>query len=308
MLELGSGFSFLGQQYHIKVGEKDYYLDLLFYHVKLHCFFIVELKIDDFKPEHAGKLEFYITSIDENIKSPEDNPTIGLLLCKTVDKIVVEYTLKSKAKAIGVSAYRHSLPDDLKKELPDVEILRQQLKKQIIMYPNSIDEKAKTLKGLIQRLNSGKLELEKTDATVCTVIKKVADPLIQLIDLKLSEIKTEFKNTKIQLFYNAQLPVDYIIGSDITSVIKLENIWMFGFEITLNGFERGGKNAFDSWYKFEINFDKYKFILGPQRNNIWEEKAYNELFSKEELDVIADRFIEAIIDDINGRVEFLLAI
>jgi predicted nuclease of restriction endonuclease-like (RecB) superfamily len=106
LLEMGKGFAFLGQQYHMKVGGQDYYLDLLFFHTQLNCYFIIELKIDDFKPEYAGKLNFYLNSADDLLKQENHNPTIGLLLCKNTNKVVAEYSLKDNNKPIGVATYR----------------------------------------------------------------------------------------------------------------------------------------------------------------------------------------------------------
>ena len=127
LLELGTGFSYLGQQYYLKVGEKDYYIDLLFYHTRLHCYVVVELKVTEFMPEFAGKLEFYLTAIDEQLKTEIDAPTIGLLLCKSVDKVVVEYSLRNKLKPMGVATYKHALPKEFKNALPSEEQLKEQL-------------------------------------------------------------------------------------------------------------------------------------------------------------------------------------
>ncbi|WMP16743.1 PDDEXK nuclease domain-containing protein [Thiothrix lacustris] len=123
LLELGSGFAYMGQQVPITVGERDFYLDLLFYHTRLHCHLVIELKITDFEPEHAGKLNFYIKAVDEQLRRPGDEPTIGLLLCKNKDRMVVEYALSDINKPIGVSEYQltKSLPNDLKPSLPSVE-------------------------------------------------------------------------------------------------------------------------------------------------------------------------------------------
>ena len=105
LLELGKGFALMGQQYHMAVGGQDYYLDLLFYHTQLRCYFIIELKIDEFKPEYAGKLNFYVNAADDLIKTDHDEPTIGLLLCKSANKVVAEYTLKDMTKPIGIATY-----------------------------------------------------------------------------------------------------------------------------------------------------------------------------------------------------------
>lgn len=125
LLELGNGFSFIGNQYKIEVGNKEYFIDLLFYHTKLHCYIVVELKNTEFKPEYAGKVNFYLSAIDDILKEENDNPSIGIILCRDKDKISVEYTLKDINKPIGVSSYELSeyLPSEIIKELPNEEDL-----------------------------------------------------------------------------------------------------------------------------------------------------------------------------------------
>lgn len=123
LLELGNGFSFIGNQYKITVGNEDYFIDMLFYHLKLHCYIVVELKTIPFKPEFIGQLNFYLTALDEQVKDKMDAPTIGLLLCKSKDKLTVEYSLKGINKPIGVSSYEISkyLPKDILEVLPTEE-------------------------------------------------------------------------------------------------------------------------------------------------------------------------------------------
>lgn len=125
LLELGNGFSFVGNQYKIEVGDKDYFIDMLFYHTKLHCYIVVELKAVPFQPEFTGKLNFYLSAVDDMIKDKSDNPTIGLLLCKGKDKISVEYSLKDINKPIGVSSYEITkfLPKNILDSLPTEEEL-----------------------------------------------------------------------------------------------------------------------------------------------------------------------------------------
>jgi len=123
LLELGAGFAFIGKQKVLQVGKREFSIDLLFYHTKLHCYVVIELKTGDFQPEHAGKLNFYLKTVDEQIKSEDDKSSIGILLCKTRDKMVVEYALSDINKPMGVSEYQliQSLPDDLKSSLPSIE-------------------------------------------------------------------------------------------------------------------------------------------------------------------------------------------
>jgi len=123
LLELGAGFAFVGKQIQLQVGEKEFFIDLLFYHVRLHCYVVVELKTIDFEPEHAGKLNFYIKVVDTQLRKEGDQPTIGILLCKNKDKLVAEYSLSDIHKPIGVSEYQltHTLPEELKGSLPTIE-------------------------------------------------------------------------------------------------------------------------------------------------------------------------------------------
>jgi len=129
LLELGSGFAFVGKQKNLKVGQKDFFIDLLFYHIRMHCYVVVELKTVDFEPEFAGKLNFYIKAIDEQIKTKEDKPTIGILLCKSKDKVVVEYSLSDIHKPMGISQYQltHIVPEELKGSLPAIEDIEAEL-------------------------------------------------------------------------------------------------------------------------------------------------------------------------------------
>ena len=130
LLELGAGFSYLGRQVPLKVGGREFFIDLLFYHTQLHCYVVIELKTGDFEPEYAGKLNFYIKAVDEQLRTERDNSTIGLLLCKNRDKLVAEYSLSDIHKPMGISEYRltQSLPDDLKANLPDVEVIEAEFK------------------------------------------------------------------------------------------------------------------------------------------------------------------------------------
>lgn len=131
LLELGTGFAFLGNQYHLNVGGDDFYIDLLFYNLNLRCYVVIELKTGEFKPEFAGQLNFYLSAVDGILKRDEDNPSIGLLLCKSKNNLVAEYALKDMSKPMGVSEYKitKSLPEELEKQLPSIEDIESRIKK-----------------------------------------------------------------------------------------------------------------------------------------------------------------------------------
>jgi len=130
LLELGRGFAFVGNQYHLDVAGEDYYVDLLFYHLKLRCYVVIELKAGKFKPEYAGKLNFYLSAVDDMLRHETDNPTIGMILCKDKGgKVMGEYALKDINKPIGLSEYKiiESIPRNLKTDLPTIEELEEEL-------------------------------------------------------------------------------------------------------------------------------------------------------------------------------------
>ena len=130
LLELGTGFAFMGNQYHLEISNKDYYIDLLFYNTKLRCYVVIELKNTAFKPEYAGKLNFYLSAVDDILKHESDNPTIGIMLCKTRDKLTAEYALKDINKPIGVSEYKLSdfVPAEFADTLPSAEDIEKRIK------------------------------------------------------------------------------------------------------------------------------------------------------------------------------------
>ncbi len=135
LVELGAGFAFVGQQYPLEVGGEDFFVDLLFYHLKLRCYVVIDLKTTAFKPEYAGKMNFYLSVVDDLLRHPDDKPSIGIILFKTKNEVVVEYALRDLVKPVGVSGYVtklvESLPSSLRGSLPSPKELKSELKKEI---------------------------------------------------------------------------------------------------------------------------------------------------------------------------------
>jgi len=133
LLELGNGFAFLGRQYHLEIDNEDYYIDLLFYNLKVRSYVVIELKTTEFKPEYTGKLNFYLSAVDKYIKSEFDNPTFGILLCKNKKKITAELALKDINKPIGISEYKilSEIPEFLESTLPSIEDIEKRLETEI---------------------------------------------------------------------------------------------------------------------------------------------------------------------------------
>jgi hypothetical protein len=137
LLEMGKGFALVGRQYQLRVNNKNYYIDLLFYHYKLRCFIVVELKAREFDPRDAGQINFYLSAVDDLVRSPDDRPTIGLLLCKTKDNFTAEYALRNLSSPIGIAEYEteilKKLPKELKSSLPTVEEIEAELERSDIL-------------------------------------------------------------------------------------------------------------------------------------------------------------------------------
>ncbi len=131
LIELGTGFAFIGSQVPLEVGGEDFRLDLLFYHLKLRCFCVIDLKMTPFKPEYAGKMNFYLSAVDDMLRHPDDQPSIGLILCKTKNRIIAEYALRNTTTPMGISEFRHleKLPEQLKGTLPTIEEIEAELGK-----------------------------------------------------------------------------------------------------------------------------------------------------------------------------------
>lgn len=129
LLELGAGFAFVGRQVLLNVGGDEFFIDLLFYHLKLRCYVVIELKAGKFKPEHLGQLGFYLTAVDRQVKNEHDGPTIGLLLCKSKNKVVAEYALGDKTQPMGIAEYKllESMPAELQTGLPSIEQIEREL-------------------------------------------------------------------------------------------------------------------------------------------------------------------------------------
>ena len=139
LLELGRGFAFVGRQYELKISDRDFYLDLLFYHLQLRCFVVVDLKKGEFKPEYAGKMNFYCSAVDDLLRHTHDAPTIGLILCQTKDRIIAEYSLRDIEKPIGVADYEltRALPEKLASSLPSIEDIEAELSQDLDEEPQS---------------------------------------------------------------------------------------------------------------------------------------------------------------------------
>jgi predicted nuclease of restriction endonuclease-like (RecB) superfamily len=306
MRELGRGFAFVGNQKNVNVDGDDFFLDLLFYNYHLHCFVIFELKVGDFKPEYAGKLNFYVNTINEQLKGENDNPTIGVLLCKTPNETVVKYSLHNIKAPIGVSDYRlaNALPKQIKTEMPTIEELEQELEKEIEELKKPVDKKFDRLKELISGLKQPKVKEKRSPKTSQRIFTKVVLPLRDEIKKALTKISKEFSGTEIMVWTDNQ---GHKTDSEAqTHVKKHKEFNEYRVEIRLRGFKPAGTKAFDIWKDLCITMNSYNYTIGlgrHQQQNILPETLYHELPDKKEFDEVVEKCTENILDDITQQIE-----
>lgn len=310
LLELGKGFAYVGNQYNLNVAGDDFFPDLLFYNTKLHCYVVIELKIGDFKPEFVGKLNFYQNAIDEQVKTDEDKPTIGVLLCKTPNKTVVEYALRKINSPVGVSNYKVSdlhyerkqtVPKDLMIGLPSKKELEQQLEKEVEIKQNPIDEKLNKLKEIIAKSGKEEIKIEKSNEVIYDVANNVFFPLVDYIEeFNRKELKKLFKD----------ITYEFVCGRTVSKSQKefrnqLKNSEDekegFEFRIRYKGFLYAGTESFDTFLDIQFSLNNYKFSISESsKEKPIREFLYHKMPDNNEIREIADKIMEKEIDNITN--------
>ncbi len=309
MLELGRGFAYVGRQKNLAVEGDDFFLDLLFYNYNLHCFMVIELKVANFKPEFAGKLNFYVNTVNEQIKGPDDKPTIGVLLCKTPNETVVRYSLQGIESPIGVAEYQLSaaLPKNLRGEIPSVEELEAEVDKEIQELKKPTEKKLEQIKVLMRGLNQPPVQQKRNPANIGNIFRKIVLIIRDNIKEALDEISKEFQEIKLELWIDQH-------GYEWDEAV---NKWLnenretneFRISIRLMGCKPAGINAFDIWKDLTIHTNIYKYTIGFDRNNPQEiliEKLYHQLPNQQEFEMIVEKVTEAIYDEMEQKLKSII--
>lgn len=313
MLELGKGFAYVGNQFNLNVAGDDYFLDLLFYNFHLHCFVVFELKVGDFKPEYAGKLNFYINTVNEQIKGVEDKPTIGILLCRTPNETVVKYALQGVATPMGVSEYQFSneyqlteaIPEDLQAELPTVEALEQELQREVETLKKPLDKKLDRLKELIAKSGKEPLQKEREKDDIRYLFNELMPQLEEAIQKNLQAVASEFTKVVVGKKINSTSSPSFT-EADLEKELQSGNVTQLGFTLRMEGFKRAGTNTFGIWKDLSIDLQQFKYGVGTEPHKPWLEKMYHQQWTKQEIQELAERWCEEVIDDITERVSQLL--
>ncbi|GAA4466904.1 hypothetical protein GCM10023093_21790 [Nemorincola caseinilytica] len=309
LIELGQWFAFMGRQYRVMVGDKEYFYDLLFYHTRLKRYIVIELKIDEFKPEYKGKMEYYLTIADEQLKSATDDPSIGLILCKTKDGLVAEYALRDSSKPIGIAEYNlsESLPENIKGELPSIEELEIEIEKGYDELKSPAEKRLEALKNKISQI-SGKeimqtattpILFEIIDSSIIPMYQSIIDRMDQFTDMFVSRsYNWQGKNKQMETFDQ--------MAEEWKNEEFLKSNYDFYFSYHLNGFKKAGTEAFSSGFQLNFRIDTYWYgftLINYNNQQPFIKKLYNEQLSKEDINQITDTISEFVIDNIERNLE-----
>jgi predicted nuclease of restriction endonuclease-like (RecB) superfamily len=300
LLEMGKGFAFLGRQVHCEVDGKDYYIDLLLYHTKLHRHIVIELKIGEFKAEYAGKMNLYLSAIDSREVVEGDQPSIGLILCKSKSSVTVEYALRDLNKPIGVAElalkFTRDLPISFKSDLPSIEDLELELSKEITVSASPVQEKLGAIKAMLSKLDRKAVTEHKNGMAVLKIFE-----MVRLLERKISE---QLQST-MSLFLNHWIaPTINTANQKGITLDKMkeslsENTQSVGIYVCLEGLIDAGEKNFDLHDSISFKLEKNKVGVINTGTSYWSEKSYNDLWTEDELDKITERFCLIIL----GRIE-----
>jgi predicted nuclease of restriction endonuclease-like (RecB) superfamily len=309
ILELGRGFAFVGNQHNMVVEGDDFFFDLLFYNYHLHCFVVFDLKVRDFMPEYAGKMNFYINSIDHQIKGIEDNPTIGVLLCKTPNETVVKFALKGIQSPIGVSEYEliNSLPEQLKAQMPTVEELEAELDKELENM-SEVERRLRLVKEKVKAMQTEELQTPVTYPLLQEVFEKSLKPIFQQILVKLS---SAFQNE-----FLSQRAAWHQKDKTIYGIEDFEALWgkeenlkytdEIIFQYQLLGLKKIGTENIDVHISLQFWKQPYWYGLslsGQNDEQPFLKKMYHQQLSKEERQTVLDLIVTKVLDKIEWAIE-----
>jgi predicted nuclease of restriction endonuclease-like (RecB) superfamily len=306
MLELGKGFSWVGNQRNLVVQGDDFFLDLLFFNFHMNCFVIFELKVGEFKPEFTGKLNFYVNTIDQQLKMSHHNPTIGILLCKTPNETVIKYSLQGIESPIGVSSYQFekALPESLKAELPTIEELEKEIEQGYEELKNPSEKKLDMLKEMLKNLKEPEM-MEKRNKENCKQVFKVVKSLLIMMQGQYdAKIRSYFTETELTIYLTGHGFNNWNDAETNFYANPKEHV-EFKLEFRSSGFKPAGTKAFNCWTGLHIHLFEYKyaFNLHNNQNTPLLEKLYHEVVTEREKNELVETWMGVLLDSITFQVK-----
>lgn len=308
LLELGVGFAFMGRQKRFEAGGREFFVDLLFYHTKLRSHIIIELKNGEFEPEYISKMNLYLGLADDQLRGEMDEPSIGLILCKTNNRIIAEYALRDTSKPIGIAEYKiaQRLPANIKGELPSIEEIEEKLDEQFKESAKPIEEKLNRLKARINQLNIGEA-IKKSPEMIKVIYYDLLVPLINVLhELFEAEITPLFNETEHVIYINNS-GNSFHADADFEAALMQGKIEQIALVIQFKGFKKAGINTFDKSIEVSIQLHDYKYSvsLRPSKAITFKEMLYNQLPQADEIKQIEHSLFEGLLDSINESINDL---
>lgn len=307
MLELGKGFAYVGNQYNLNLEGDDFFLDLLFFNYKLNCFVIFELKIGEFKPEYAGKLNFYINAVNEQVRDEHHKPTIGVLLCRTPNDTVIKYSLAGIDQPMGVADYHlaKALPKEIKGEMPTIEELEAEIEKEYEELKNPSEKKLDRIKELTTKLKSEKITDKKSNEKGIYLFQNVFRVQQQMLWTAIKdEIAPMFK-TVIHNWRVENYGFDSFEKAE-EQLLKHPNSHEFYYELRLEGHIDAGVNTFNCYAGFKFNLDYYHYQAQDrhaQGGKYIYRKLYHQNPSHEEMTGLVEHYKMDLLNQIEESLE-----
>ncbi|MBI3235463.1 MAG: DUF1016 domain-containing protein [Bacteroidetes bacterium] len=311
LLELGAGFAFMGKQKRFDAGGKEFFVDLLFYHTKLRRHIIIELKIGEFEPEFVSKMNLYLGLADDQLKGEFDEPAIGLILCKTNNKVIAEYALRDTSKPIGIAEYKiaEKLPENIRGELPSIEEIELRVDEEIKEAQNPIDSRLQSLKEKIKNIKTEEIRTPATYPILYDLYINGLKPLYKNIEQKLQifdedfySINRNWQGATKHLDKYEQL--DEFWGNEE----QTKQIHEFSFTYSLNGFKKAGIENFGEslWLKFRMDTYSYGFILVNHNNQqAFLKKLYHQPITESDIQIITNLMMNQVMDRIDWILKYI---
>lgn len=308
LLELGAGFAFMGRQKRFEAGGREFFIDLLFYHTKLRSHIIIELKIGEFEPEYVSKINLYLGIADDQLKGEHDEPSIGLILCKTNNKIVAEYALRDTSKPIGIAEYKivEKLPENIRGELPSIEEIEHRVDEEIKEAQSPVDDRLQGLKNRIKNLKTDEIQTPATYA----ILSQLYQTGLRVLYIDLMNRLKVFEED----FYSKKFI--WLCGNNILNTLEqadefwkveenLKQIYNFNFQIRLDGFKKAGTEHCNASHFLIFKIDTYHYSITLENYNNQQpfKKLYHQPITAADRQQIIDLIMTAVMDDIDRFLE-----
>lgn len=309
LLELGDGFAFMGRQRKFEAGGKEFFIDLLFYNTKLRRHIIIELKIGEFEPEFVSKMNLYLGIADDTLKGEYDNPAIGLILCKTKNKIVAEYALRDASKPIGIAEYKiaEMLPEDIKGELPSIEEIETRLDEGLKEQQNPVEARLQAIKEKLKNIQAGEIQTPATHAILQGLYNDGIKPLYKELIARLAAFEEDF-HTKAYSWsaVNKHIQTFEQLDEFWNSEESLRNTLEVQFNYALHGLKKAGTEncSMHLGLNFVMDTYWYGFVLVNHNNQQpFLKKLFHQPITHADRQQIIDLVLTKVMDDIDWNLE-----